>query len=111
LTPLVEAADAEPNDMTAQRVTGLPAGLIGRIDPERDVDLYAFDLAMNEGIEALVGRASPGMTLTLTRAGAAAPVAEGAAAIRAYRSPSAAEHTLAIAGNGPGAYAIAIKRR
>lgn len=111
LTGLVEVPDGEPNDTTAQPVAGLPAGLVGRIDPATDVDRYAFALQAGDRLAVVGQPVVAALVLTLYAAGQSAPVAVGAAAISAYAATADGTYELAVSGGSVVDYQLAVQVR
>ncbi len=111
LVGLAEVPEAEPNDAAPQAVAALPAGLIGRIDPQTDVDRYALTLATGDRLTLVNHPVVADLEVALFTSGGAMPVARGAAAIAAYRAPADGTYVLQVTGGSVTDYQLAVTRR
>lgn len=110
LVGLAEVVEAEPNDTTAQLLATLPAGVVGRVDTDMDVDGYAIALEVGEGLAVTVHPAVPGLTVTL-RAPDGSVAAGSLAALATFRAATAGTHVLRVTAAAAADYQLAIERR
>lgn len=110
LTGLAEVPEGEPNDMAAQVVAALPAGLLGRVDPQADVDRYALTLSAGDRLTVVNHPVVADLDVDLYGP-AGTRVAAGLAAIAAYRVPADGSYVLQVSGGSVTDYQLAVVRR
>lgn len=110
LVGLTEIVEAEPNDPAPQVLATLPAGVVGRIDSDADLDGYALALETGDRLAVTVHPAVPGLTFAL-RAPDGSVAAGSLAALATFRAATAGTYVLRVTAAAATDYQLAIERR